>query len=166
MSLSVLVRPATESDVRAILEIVNHEIMHSTVHYDYEPRTLPEQQDWFLQKQHKNEPIFVAEIDGTIAGFATYGPFRERAGYFRTIEHSVYVHKDFRGKSVGYQLMIEVIRSAKERDYHTIIAGIDSANKGSVEFHRKFGFEMVGTFREVGYKFDHWLDVIFMQLML
>lgn len=162
----MIFREAALLDVPGILEIVNHEILHSTVLYEYEPRTLEQQTDWLESKQKDGWPIFVAEHNEQIVGFGTYGPFRARAAYQKSVEHSAYVHKDFRGKTIGYQLMLNLIESAKQRGFHTMIAGIDSSNKGSVEFHRKFGFEIVGTFKEVGYKFDRWLDVTFMQLLL
>ncbi len=161
-----MIRLAVSADVPAILEIVNHEILNTTVLYEYEPRTLAQQLEWFEAKQKSDWPVIVAEQEGKVLGYGTYGPFRARAAYSKSIEHSVYVHKDYRGKAIGYALMVELIKLAKANGYHTMIAGIDSSNMGSVEFHRKFGFEVVGTFKEVGNKFDRWLDVIFMQLML
>lgn len=161
-----LIRQAVLDDLHEILKIVNHEILHSTVLYEYELRTIEQQTDWFNEKMALEWPIIVAEFEGNVIGFGTYGSFRARPAYSKSIEHSVYVHKDFRGKAVGNTLMVELIRSAKERGFHTMIAGIDSSNQGSVEFHRKFGFETVGTFKEVGFKFDKWLDVTFMQRML
>ena len=162
----MVIRVATRSDVPAILEIVNHEILNSTVLYEYEPRTIEQQQDWFAEKQSENWPVIIAELNGSVVGFGTYGLFRQRAAYSKSIEHSVYVHKDFRGKTIGNALMVKLIKLARSNGYHTMVAGIDSSNMGSVEFHRKFGFEVVGTFKEVGHKFDRWLDVIFMQLRL
>lgn len=161
-----MIRPASIEDVPGILEIVNYEIEHSTVLYEYEPRTLAQETEWFNEKQKADWPVLVAELDGKIAGFGTYGPFRSRAAYQKSIEHSVYVNKDFRGKTIGYKLMLELIRIARSNQFHTMIAGIDSSNQGSIEFHRKFGFEIVGTFKEVGFKFDKWLNVTFMQLHL
>lgn len=161
-----MIRPASIEDVPGILEIVNYEIEHSTVLYEYEPRTLFQQTEWFNGKQNADWPVLVAELDGKIAGFGTYGPFRSRAAYQKSIEHSVYVHKDFRGKTIGYKLMLELIQVARFNQFHTMIAGIDSSNQGSIEFHRKFGFQIVGTFEEVGFKFDKWLNVTFMQLLL
>jgi phosphinothricin acetyltransferase len=160
------IREAQYSDMPDILEITNHEILHSTVLYEYEPRTVEQQTEWFEAKKKGGWPVFVAELNEQVVGFATYGPFRERAAYQKSIEHSVYVHKDFRGKTIGHRLMVELIQTAKENGFHTMIAGIDSSNQASVEFHRKFGFEVVGTFKEVGHKFDRWLDVTFMQLLL
>lgn len=162
----ITIRTAIADDVPVILEITNNEILNSTVLYEYDPRSLETQLEWFKAKQADNWPVIVAELEDKVVGFGTYGSFRARVAYSQSIEHSVYVHKDHRGKSIGYDLMIELIRLAKNNGYHTMIAGIDSSNMGSVEFHRKFGFEVVGTFKEVGYKFDRWLDVLFMQLLL
>ncbi|MCF8463609.1 MAG: GNAT family N-acetyltransferase [Flavobacteriales bacterium] len=164
--MNFLIRTATENDVPRIMEITNHEILNSTVLYEYEARSIEMQQTWFVEKQTNNWPVIVAEKDGVVVGFGTYGPFRARIAYQYSIEHSVYVHKNHRGKAIGNKLMVELIRLATVGGYHTMIAGIDSANMGSVEFHRKFGFEVVGTFKEVGFKFDKWLNVIFMQRFL
>lgn len=164
--MSASLRPARITDLYSILEITNYEILNSTVLYEYETRTIEQQTDWFNEKLTHNWPIIVAESEGLVIGFGTFGSFRARPAYSKSIEHSVYVHKDYRGKAVGNALMVELIRLAKENGFHTMIAGIDSSNMGSVEFHRKFGFEMVGTFKEVGFKFDKWLNVVFMQLML
>jgi len=162
----VQVRIAAESDLPAILEITNHEILNSTVLYEYEARSLSTQLAWFNEKREHGWPIIVAELGSKVVGFGTYGSFRTRPAYSKSVEHSVYVHTDHRGKAIGNALMVELIRLAKASDLHTMIAGIDSSNMSSVEFHRKFGFEVVGTFKEVGFKFDKWLDVVFMQLML
>lgn len=163
---SVTIRNANSNDIPSILEIVNHEILNSTVLYEYEPRSIRQQTEWFESKKADAWPVIVAEINGLVVGFGTYGPFRSREAYQKSIEHSVYVHKDYRGKTIGHRLMVELIRIAKQGEYHTMVAGIDSSNQGSVEFHRKFGFEEVGTFKEVGYKFNRWLNVTFMQLLL
>ena len=160
------VRKASTADIPFILEITNHEILTSTVLYEYEPRTIKQQTEWYNEKLAHKWPIIVAEQEGVVVGFGTYGSFRARPAYSKSIEHSVYVHKDHRAKTVGNALMVELIRLAKDGGFHTMIAGIDSSNMGSVEFHRKFGFEVVGTFKEVGFKFDMWLDVVFMQLLL
>jgi phosphinothricin acetyltransferase len=160
------IRVATELDIPAILEITNYEILNSTVLYEYEARSLDTQLQWFNDKMANGWPVLVAELNGAVVGFGTFGKFRERIAYRFSVEHSVYVHKDHRGKAIGNALMVELIRLAKAQGYHTMIAGIDSSNMGSVEFHRKFGFEAIGTFKEVGFKFDKWLNVVFMQLIL
>ncbi|MFV5695319.1 GNAT family N-acetyltransferase [Flavobacterium sp. LB3P122] len=164
--MEIKIRPAVFADIDTILEIVNHEILHSTSNYDYEPRDFETQKLWFEDKLEKNLPIIVAEFENGAIGFASYGPFRQKIGYQFTVEHSVYVAQEFIGKGVGKQLLAELIRLAKEQDYHVMIGAIDAENSGSIAFHEKFGFKVVGTIREVGYKFDHWLDLVFMQLIL
>jgi len=162
----IKIRKAKEKDIPEILEIINYEILNSTVIYDYEERSLAEQIDWFHTKEKKNMPVLVAEKEGQVAGYATFGIFRPWAAYQFSIEHSIYVHKDARGSGIGEKLMIELLQIAKERKYHTIIAGVDASNKGSYHFHKKFGFKEIGRFNQIGYKFDKWLDLIFMQLFV
>lgn len=164
--MNMQVRQAQEADVAAILDITNHEILHSTILYEYEPRSMEVQLQWFRDKQAQGWPVVVAEQEGAVVGFGTYGRFRERVAYRFTVEHSVYVHKDHRGKAIGHALMKALIARAKADGLHVMMAGIDASNMGSVEFHRRFGFEVVGTCREVGFKFDRWLDLMFMQLVL
>jgi L-amino acid N-acyltransferase YncA len=164
--MEIKVRPAIFADIDTILEIVNHQILHSTSNYDYEPHDFETQKLWFEQKQEKNQPIIVAEFENAPIAYATYGTFREKIGYQYTVEHSVYVAQEFIGQGVGKLLLAELIRLAKEQGYHVMIGAIDAENTGSITFHEKFGFTVTGTIREVGYKFDHWLDLVFMQLIL
>lgn len=163
---SITIRPAQEADLPAILEIVNHIILTTTTYYSYDPETLEDRMDWFRKKQAARLPVIVAEYDGQAIGFGTYGSFRDRIGYRFTIEHSVYVHQNYHQMGIGRKLLDGLIQLAKKQGMHIMIAGIDSQNQGSVEFHRKMGFEPVAHFREVGFKFDQWLDLIFMQLWL
>lgn len=164
--MGTVIRSAEEKDIPFILDIINDEILHSSAIYDYSPRTQEEQREWFHNKQRNGFPLFVTTIADVVTGFGTYGPFREKAGYRKTVEHSIYIHHSHRDKGIGSALMETLIRTAREQGLHTLIAGIDSKNTGSISFHRKFGFIEVGRFKEVGYKFDRWLDVVFMQLML
>ncbi|MEH0155426.1 N-acetyltransferase family protein [Limibacter armeniacum] len=164
--MEIVVRPAELKDVSCILEIINYEILNTTVVYDYQTRTYEQQLNWFRQKQRDNQPIIVAEMNGDVIGFGTYGSFRPREAYKFSIEHSIYINAKYRGTGVGKILMRKLIGLAKQQGYHTMIAGVDGSNKGSVEFHKKFGFTEVGHIKEVGYKFDKWLDLVFLQLIL
>jgi L-amino acid N-acyltransferase YncA len=164
--MDIKIRPAVFSDIDTILEIINHEILHSTSIYDYEPRDFETQKLWFEEKQDQKLPILVAESENGTIGFATYGSFRQKEAYKFTIEHSVYVAEEFLGKGIGKLLLVELIQLAKNQGYHTMIGAIDADNAGSITFHEKFGFKSVGTIRQVGYKFDKWLDLVFMQLIL
>ena len=164
--MNVTLRPATSNDLGKILDIVNHSILHTTANYSYEVQDLEAQKKWFEDKLAKNLPVIVADLDGEVVGFGSYGQFREKIGDQYTVEHSVYVVDHVIGKGVGSKLLTELIRLAKEQGYHVMIGAIDADNAGSIAFHEKFGFVTTGTIREVGYKFDHWLDLVFMQLIL
>lgn len=164
--MSVILRSATVNDLEKILEIVNHSILHTTANYNYEIQTLETQKKWFQDKTTHNQPVIVAQINDTIVGFGSYGQFREKIGYQYTVEHSVYVVDNLIGKGVGSQLLTQLISFAKQQGYHVMIGAIDADNAGSIAFHEKFGFTIAGTIREVGYKFDHWLDLVLMQLIL
>ncbi|MEO8239866.1 MAG: N-acetyltransferase family protein [Flavobacterium sp.] len=163
---NLMIRPAKPGDLEKILEIVNHSILHTTSNYNYDIQTLEVQTKWFEDKKAKNMPVIVADSDGEVVGFGSYGQFREKIGYQYSVEHSVYVVDNVIGKGVGTKLLTELIKLAKQQGLHVMIGAIDASNTGSIAFHEKFGFVTTGTIREVGYKFDHWLDLVFMQLIL
>ena len=164
--MNIILRQATTHDLQKILDIVNYSIIHTTANYNYDIQTIEIQTKWFEDKIAKNLPVVVADLDGEVVGFGSYGQFREKIGYQYTVEHSVYVVDNVIGKGIGSQLLTELIRLAKEQGYHVMIGAIDADNAGSIAFHEKFGFVATGTIREVGYKFDHWLNLVFMQLIL
>jgi L-amino acid N-acyltransferase len=162
----VRLRTATEADLPQLLDIYNDVILNTTAVYSYDPHNLQMRQEWFAQKQQAGHPVFVAEEENTIVGFSSYGPFRAWQAYQFTVENSVYVKKDCRGKGIAKLLMQPLIDSAKNAGLHTIVAGIDATNEASIRLHQQFGFKQVAYFKEVGYKFNRWLDLVFMQLML
>lgn len=164
--MSVSIRRAKESDLKNILDLVNFAIAHTTANYSYEPQTSNDQLIWFNQKSEKNFPVLIAESDGEFAGFSTYGTFREKIGYRFTMEHSVYVKDDFHGKGIGKKLMLELISAAKNNGIHSLIGAIDADNSASIEFHEKLGFQKCGIIKKSAWKFDRWLDLLFMQLIL
>jgi L-amino acid N-acyltransferase YncA len=160
------IRSARESDLPGILEIYNDIILTTTAVYQYVPQTTEMRRAWYDSKLKDGFPVFVAESEGRVVGFSSYGPFRAWAAYKYTVENSVYVAADQRGNGIGKLLMTPLIDTAKQQDLHAIIAGIDASNLGSIKLHQSFGFEGVAHFRQVGYKFGHWLDLKFMQLLL
>ena len=160
------IREAVKEDLPVILEIMNDAILNTTAIYDYHARTIEFVNNWFAKKQSDHLPVIVGELDGKTIGFGSYGIFRAWDAYKYSGEHSIYIAEGFRGRGRGGQLLEKLIELAKEQGFHTLIAGIDAENEGSVKFHSKYGFLEVGRFREVGYKFDRWLDLIFMQLLL
>lgn len=164
--MEIKIRPYHLADTQAILEIINHNILYSTALYDYTIRTYDLQKSILEEKISKGFPVIVAEIEGKLAGFGMYGEFRFREAYKFTVEHSVYVSQDFQGKGIGKILLEELIAIARKQKRHTMIAVIDAENQNSVAFHEKFGFSTVGIIKESGFKFDRWLDSVFMQLIL
>ena len=150
-----------------ILAIFNDAILNSTALYDYKVRTMAMMDAWFDAKMKGNYPVIGAvDESGRLLGFATYGMFRERPAYKYTVEHSVYVDKECRGRGVGRTLLEAIIERARMQDYHVLIGGIDADNAVSIELHKKFGFTFCGEIRESGYKFGRWLHLHFYQLIL
>ena len=161
-----IIREAIASDLNSILEIVNHAIANTTAIYDYDPRTLEQQRMIFETKKANKFPLFVIEVDTEILGFGTYDTFRTKIGYRFTVEHSVYVKEGFAGKGIGALLLQKLIDTAKEENYHIMIGVIDASNENSIKFHERFGFQSMGILKEVGFKFDRWLDANMMTLKL
>lgn len=164
--MSISIRQATIEDMSSVLQIINHEILHSTSIYDYKPRTLEQQVIIYREKKNKDFPFIVAEKNEKVVGFGTYGAFRFKDAYKFTVEHSVYVHQDYTGNGIGSALLKELIEIAKLQKMHTMIGVIDSENMGSISFHERMGFKRSGHLKETGYKFDRWLDSVFVQLIL
>ncbi len=164
--MKVNIAPATLQHLTGILNIVNHAILHTTAVYDYDVRSYHDMETWLLNKLAANWPVIVAEEDGIVVGYASYGTFRFKEGFKYTVEHSVYVLDGQNGKGIGQLLMTELISLAKAQNYHTMIGCIDAANQGSIAFHAKLGFAEAGILKQSGYKFNRWLDLLFMQLML
>ena len=164
--MKINVRFAEKEDLEDILAILNYEIVNSIAIYDYNAKTIKDMLEWFEEKQEKGMPLIVAELDKKVVGYGTFGDFRHKIGYRYTVEHSVYIAQNYRRRGIGKLVLSELIQIAKKDGYHMMIAGLDGANKESFEFHKKHGFIEVGTFKEVGFKFDQWLDVTFMQLNL
>ncbi|MDR6984759.1 phosphinothricin acetyltransferase [Rheinheimera pacifica] len=156
-----------ESHATAVLEIFNDAIVNSTALYDYKPRAPESMVGWFKAKEVGRFPIIGAVTpDGQLLGFGSYGTFRAWPAYKYSVEHSVYVHKDHRGKGIGLALMRQLIEKAKEQQYHVMIGGIDVTNTGSIALHEKLGFVHAGTIKHAAFKFGRWLDLGFYQLLL
>jgi phosphinothricin acetyltransferase len=162
----MIVRNATENDLPQLLEIYNDIILNTTAVYQYQLHTLEMRREWFALKQQQGFPVFVAEENGYVAGFSTIGTFRQWQAYKYSVENSVYVASDKRGKGIGRLLLQPLIDASIQMDMHTIIAGIDATNAASLHLHKKFGFEEAAHFKQVGYKFNRWLDLKFLQLIL
>ncbi len=160
------VRIATEDDLAGMLVIYNEIIKNTTAVYEYTPHTLDMRRQWLVTKTENGFPVYVAEEAGKVVGFGSIGPFRNWAAYKYSVENSIYVSADHRGKGIGKLLLRPLIKSAEDLNMHTIIASIDHTNIPSLRLHANFGFEEVAHFKQVGYKFGRWLDLKFLQLIL
>jgi len=161
------IRPCTEKHLPEILEILNEAILHSTALYDYKPRTMDDMNIWYDDKRKGKYPVIgVFDQDMVLLGFASYGFFRSRPAYKYSVEHSVYVRSDKRGKGVGTILLREIVKNAQEQGYHVLVGGIDASNAESIKLHKKVGFVFCGTIKQAGYKFGKWLDLSFYQMIL
>lgn len=162
-----LVQCTHDRHAQAILDIFNEAIETSTALYDYHPRPLASMESWFATKDKGDFPVLGFEDEaGTLLAFGSYGTFRAWPAYKYSVEHSVYVHKDHRGKGLGVRVMQSLIEEARQRDVHAMIGGIDASNAGSIALHERLGFRHVGTLPQVGFKFGRWLDLAFYQLLL
>jgi L-amino acid N-acyltransferase YncA len=157
---------AARSDLPEILAIYNEVIRNSTAVYTEEEYTPARGETWFDGKMGQGFPLIVARDASGITGFGTFGDFRAWPCYRHSVEHSVHVRSDRRGRGVGRALVVELLARAADLRKHVMIAGIDADNAVSIGLHRSLGFTSVGHFHEVGFKFGRWLDLVFMQCIL
>ena len=162
----IITRYAKDTDIPQLLEIYNDIILTTTAVFEYRPHTLDMREQWFETKKEQGFPVIVAEEENEIVGFSSFGPFRNWAAYKYSVENSVYVSKQRRGRGIGKLLLAPLIGEAKQLQMHTIIASIEATNETSLRLHKSLGFEEVAHFKQVGFKFGRWLDLKFLQLIL
>jgi phosphinothricin acetyltransferase len=166
-SPTITIRPATLADAASIAEIYNHEVRSSTATFDLVERSIDEQRAWLADRSGAFAAIVAVDSSTRqVVGFAALSPYKERAAYRTTVEDSVYVHRDHAGRGIGRALMEHLIARARESGFHVIIARIEASGEASRALHAAVGFELVGIERDVGRKFNRWLSVAVMQLML
>jgi phosphinothricin acetyltransferase len=159
------IRPATVADAEAIRSIYNLEVETSTATFDLVPRSLDQQREW-LSARSGVLACVVAVDAGEVVGFASISPYKERPAYRTTVEDSVYVRRDRHGRGVGRAMLGHILGVAAHHGFHSVMARIEATREASIGLHRSLGFELVGIEREVGRKFNRWLDVALMQKML
>jgi phosphinothricin acetyltransferase len=167
MSAPPIIQLATRDDLVAINDIYNWYVTRSTCTYQEELEPIESRRTWFDAHQvNPRHPITVAVLDDAVVGWGSLSGYRERSAYRFTCENSVYVRHGMHGHGIGSALLRNLIQRATSLDYRSIIAGIDGEQSASIALHAKFGFVECGRQIKVGYKFDRWLDVVFMQLSL
>jgi len=162
MSAKEFIRPAQPDDLNAITEVYNEAVLTTTATFDTEPRTVEEQSAWFATHIPRY-PVLVADSDGNVIGWASLSRWSDRNAYAGTVEVSLYVKEEFRGRGTGRKLLEEIIREGEKSGFHTVIARINTGNEVSIHLHKSVGFENIGIMREVGMKFGRLLDVTIMQ---
>lgn len=158
-------RPATRADLAAINAIYNYYVLDSTATYQNEPDSLEERERWFAGHGPEH-PVLVALCDGEVVGWGALSRFHPRAAYLHTVEDSVYVHHLQRGRGIGRLLLGALVARARSAGHHAIIALVSADQEASLRLHAGCGFREAGRLREVGRKFAHWLDVVYLQLLL
>jgi phosphinothricin acetyltransferase len=163
--MSVSLRSATVADLPTINDIYNHYVLNSTCTYQLDPETMEDRRKWF-DDHGQQHPITVATLEDNVIGWGSLSRFHKRAAYSKTVENSLYIHPDHRRKGIGSLLLKDQLTRARQLGHHTILAIIDSDQVGSITLHERFGFSKNAHLKQLGFKFNRWLDVVYMQLIL
>jgi L-amino acid N-acyltransferase YncA len=159
------IRLARAEDMPAVSEIYNYFVRISTATFQIEPESLTDRLQWFHARSN-HEPVTVLRVEDDLVAWGALSRHRSREGYRQTAETSVYVRHDCHRRGHGRAILADLIKRARTLDYHTLLASCCSEAQPSIALHEESGFRQVGCFREVGRKFDRWLDVIYLQLIL
>ncbi|AZV39773.1 N-acetyltransferase [Komagataeibacter xylinus] len=160
---ALLIRDATDDDIPAIVEIVNHAIRNSTSMWETQETTLEARLEWLHASQASGFPVLVAQMpDGNVAGYSSWKMFRPFSGYRHTVEHSLYIAPAYKRQGIGSALLQALCERAKAADVHVMIAGITSTNIASRKLHERFGFQHGGLLPECGTKYGRWMDLLFL----
>jgi L-amino acid N-acyltransferase YncA len=160
------VRDAIESDLQRITDIYNEVLTTSTAIFNDRATTVEERREYWKSRVQQGYPLLVSVENDVVLGYATFGDFRSWPGYRFTVEGTIHIHSSARRSGVGTALLKELAARAKTADKHVMIAGVDATNEASLKFLEGFGFKRAGHLHEVGYKFDRFLDLIFLEYRL
>jgi L-amino acid N-acyltransferase len=163
--LTYALRPAVAGDLAAISDIYNHYVTRSTCTFALQGETLDERKAWFAGRGEIH-PVLVADEAGAVIGWASLSAWNKRCAYAQTVESSVYIDHDHHRRGIGKALMVKLLELARELKLHSVIAGVSADQAASLTLHQGLGFTEVARFKEVGFKFDRWLDVIYLQKMI
>ena len=165
--MTYVIRDASDTDLPGILAIYNDAVENTTAIWNETLVDLANRSAWLADRTAAGFPVLVAvNVAGEVLGYASYGPWRNFDGFRHTVEHSIYVRGDQRGQGQGPALMLALVERARLARLHVMVAAIESGNAASIRLHERLGFVTTGQMPQVGRKFDRWLDLTFMQLML
>lgn len=163
----MIIRKAEKRDIPDMTGIYNYEVINGVATLDIHPRSPEDRLDWFNAHNKDNHPLIVAEEAGKVIGYASLSPYREKEAYCSTVELSVYVDAENRGKGVASALLTEILDFAKKDPAtHLVVSVITAGNDASVHLHEKFGFTYCGTIHQVGVKFGRYLDIVNYELIV
>jgi len=161
----LVIRAADVADAQAITEIYNEAIATTTATFDTELKSVDDRRRW-LEEHTGRHPVIVAMTQRNVVGYASLTRWSDRCAYDGTAETSFYVRSSARNRGIGRALKLAIIEEARRLGYHTLLARVAAESEVSAHLNRACGFELVGTMREVGYKFGRRLDVHLFQIML
>ena len=164
--MSLEIRNAVPADLPGILAIYNDAVLNTLAIWNEQQVDLANRQTWFDARAQQGYPILVAVDASGVLGYASFGDWRPFEGFRLTVEHSIYIREDQRGKGLAPQLMTLLIERARDCGKHMMVAAIESGNAASIRLHERLGFSTTGQMAQVGVKFGRWLDLTFMQLQL
>ena len=162
----MIVRDAVDGDLETVRRIYNDAVAHTTAIWNETIVDLDDRRRWAAARRALGYPLLVAEIDGVVAGYGSFGDFRAFDGYRHTCEHSVYVDGAFRRRGIARALVVALEERARDLGKHAMIAGIEAGNEASIALHSALGFHEVGRLPQVGRKFERWLDLVFLEKIL
>ncbi len=165
-AVPVLIRPAADKDLAAINRIYNHEILHGTATWDIEPWSIEKRQEWWATHSDALQPVLVAELAGEVVGFAYLTCVSQKYGWRFSREDTIYLDESHRRRGIGRLLLAAILDAGREIGVRLVVASITSTNETSIRLHQQFGFEITGTWRNAGYKFEQWLDTTYLQFDL
>lgn len=160
--MTVVIRSATFCDLPAINDIYNEAVAKTIATFDTEPKSLEDRQKWFTSRLPKHE-VIVLEVEGEVRGWASLNQYSDRQAYHGTVENSIYIFEKYWGLRYGTMLLESLLQKGRENGFHTVLSRISNGNVASIKLHEKYGFETIGTMKEVGYKFGNYIDVTMMQ---
>ncbi len=159
----MIVRAAGEADLPSLLLIYNDAVLNSTAIWNDSPADLANRAAWLADRRARGYPVLVAEAEGAVLGYASFGDFRPFEGFRISVEHSVYVAAAARGRGVGRALVEALFAPARALGKKVMIGGITAGNDASLALHARLGFIETGRMPGIGTKFGRRLDLVFMQ---
>ncbi len=162
----MIIKNASENHLNEINEITNYSIINTNFNFNFEPKTLEDTKKWYYEHMEKNFPIIVCLIDDKVVGWASLSTFRDYRGYDKTVEVSLYVKNNYKRMGIGSLLLQKIEEKARNRKFNSIISVITGGNDASINLHKKFGYEIKGTFEKIGFKNNDFLDVLFLYKIL